>query len=506
MSSIASGFEWLTQRLLKPARVRVERPLMSTPQRAFGQLAGAAGAGNVETAFQVGERYLEGEGVTRSPVEAARWYQRAAKAGHLTAQVRLVQLHLLGLSQSSLTAPASLFDVAELGEADHYAALPWALRAAKSGSADAQAMLAYILSSGPEDLRDADGAFTWYRKSAEQDCPQGRLGYAVALMSRAADGERVDEAHDHLVRAAGAGLPVAHYLLGTRMDSGSDEGGQAGAREHYSIAAEAGCTSAQLRLGVMQLEGRGGPADPQSGESWLRRASLGGDSEAAARLADIYSHHGALPPNYVEAAQWLRIAAERGHRRACHALGTRYLNGVGVARDLDEAAMWFKRSAEAGDAYAQAELAALLQSGMVPAMQAPPVQEWFERAAKGGDLIGAYNYAVCLAEGIGVERNDELAVHWLKRAAEGVVDAQYWYGRMLAEGRGVARNYAEADAWFTRAAHAGHSVAALMCARHAATNDTEAAIRWYELAASLGDVEAKTELAAIGGLKAPPTP
>ena len=71
------------------------------------------------------------------------------------------------------------------------------------------------------------------------------------------------------------------------------------------------------------------------------------------------------------------------------------------------------------------------------------------------DLLGAFNYAVCLAEGFGLPRNDERAAFWLKRAAEGVVDAQYWYGRMLADGRGVAQDEVQAAIWFTRAANAG---------------------------------------------------
>ena len=78
---------------------------------------------------------------------------------------------------------------------------------------------------------------------------------------------------------------------------------------------------AQARLGLLLLEGRGGPVDLLNGETWLRRAALGGDGEAAALLGDIYARDGALPPNYAEAARWFRIAAERGHKAAARALG-----------------------------------------------------------------------------------------------------------------------------------------------------------------------------------------
>src|SRR5208337_1591035 len=229
------------------------------------------------------------------------------------------------------------------------------------------------------------------------------------------------------------------------------------ARRHYTFAAEAQLATPQMRLGLMLLEGRGGPVDALNGESWLRRAALAGESEAAAPLGDSYARVCALPPNYIEAAHWFRTAAERGHKTAARALGMLYLTGAGMARDPDEAAAWFKRAAEAGDPCARADLAALLQAGGVSTLahEPPPVHEWFERAAEQGDLIGAFNYAVCLAEGIGVPRNDERAAFWLKHAAEGVVSAQYWYGRMLADGRGLAKDNAAAAAWFARAAEAG---------------------------------------------------
>ena len=113
----------------------------------------------------------------------------------------------------------------------------------------------------------------------------------------------------------------------------------------------------------MLLEGRGGPVDLLNGETWLRRAALGGDCEAAALLGDIYARDGVLPPNYAEAARWFRIAAERGHKAAARALAMLYLNGTGIGRDPDAAAVSLKDAAEAGDLRAQANLAALLQAG-----------------------------------------------------------------------------------------------------------------------------------------------
>ena len=102
----------------------------------------------------------------------------------MLAQCRLAALYLFGVARGTVEPNARLFETVELERPDYHAAFHWARCAAEAGSPDAQAMLAFILSSGPEELRDPDAAFEWYRKSAEQDCPQGRLGYAIALMLR----------------------------------------------------------------------------------------------------------------------------------------------------------------------------------------------------------------------------------------------------------------------------------------------------------------------------------
>ena len=203
---------------------------------------------------------------------------------------------------------------------------------------------------GPEDLRDPDAAFEWYRKSAEQDCPQGRLGYAIALMLRADSADKTSAARDELVRAAEAGLPTAHYLLGVGAERAVGTAlDEAEARRHYKIAAEAGLGNAQMRLGLMLLEGRGGPADPLNGESWLRRAALA--ATARRPRCSATSMPVAAPCRRTMSRRRIGSAQRpsAGTRRAARALGMLYLTGAGVARDPDEAAAWFKRAAEAGD-------------------------------------------------------------------------------------------------------------------------------------------------------------
>jgi TPR repeat protein len=84
------------------------------------------------------------------------------------------------------------------------------------------------------------------------------------------------------------------------------------AAEYYRQGARKGNRSAQARWGLAPMEGRGVAVNTTEGESWLRRATLAGDPEAAALVGDLYA--GKLPPNYAKAAMWFRRATEAGIR------------------------------------------------------------------------------------------------------------------------------------------------------------------------------------------------
>ncbi len=395
---------------------------------AFRLLSRAARAGVAEAEFQVGRCYLEGAGVPVSRVDAVRWLEKAGLHGFVEAQALLATLHLHGaVAKPGQGGTRSVF-ASNQGSADpdHAEAARWARMAAEKGSAEARALLGYLLTSGPEPLRNLDEAREWYRKSAEAGSPQGALGYALALGQVQGDEEHNRTIVGWLKKAAAAELPTALFLLGEITDRGfCVEPDRAAATAFYRRAAERGHRSGQARYGLALMQGIGVPANPTDGESWLRKAALAGDPEAAALVGDLYAKGGPLPPNYAEAAMWFRRASEAGHKGAARALGMLYLTGAGVPRDQREAAHWFRISAEAGDARARVDFANLVRQGAGGADDALRAREWFEQAAASGDLVAAFNLGVCLAEGVGIERDDRKAAEWLRRAADGVVNAQY---------------------------------------------------------------------------------
>ncbi|MCX7380989.1 MAG: tetratricopeptide repeat protein [Alphaproteobacteria bacterium] len=501
------------------ARLKRAEAMIAAADRdaAFPLLTPLAQAGNERAEFLVGRAYLEGGGVPKSAREGAYWLERSAEHGNKEAPALIAALYLQGVigPTASRTADAgdiasrrpaaALFSAQEPGKPDFENAVIWARKAAATGAPDGQALLGYILTAGPEALRDLDEADRLYKLSAEAECPQGYLGYGLALL-RKDDPSLHDEAIKWMRLAAATGLATGFYLLGAMTEQGQGTPADlAAAGELYREAAMRGLRAAQARYGLFLLDGRGGTKkDPQEGESWLRRAALQGDIDAAALVGDLYSRGGDLPPNFAEAGMWYRRAAEGGHRAAARALGLMNLNGNGIPKDHEEAARWFRISAEGGDTTSRYDLAALALQREAAPEEAQRTREWFEKEANGGDLVGAYNYGICLAEGVGVARDDAQALIWLRRAAASVVNAQYWYGRMLVEGRGAAADPVEGRIWIGKAAEAGMldalvAFAELLVNGSGGDKDHPKALTYFERAAKGGHVGAMFAMGAMLG-------
>jgi uncharacterized protein len=247
--------------------------------------AGRTGLAKAE--YRVGRCYLDGVGVPPSRAKGIRWLERAAHHGHVEAQSQLAVIYLHGTAgEPDPKNAASLFDVSDIADPDYVMAMRQARMAAEAGSGEAQAVLAFILSSGPQDMRDLDEADLWYERSAAAGCPQGMLGHALAL-NRKGGGETVQrEVAVQLGKAAEAGLPAALYLLGVMSERGLGvTRNESAAAEFYRRAAEKGHRAGQAHWGNALMRGIGVDANPSDGETWLRRAALAGDPEAAAAIS-----------------------------------------------------------------------------------------------------------------------------------------------------------------------------------------------------------------------------
>jgi TPR repeat protein len=415
---------------------------------AFPLFVKAAKAGLSTASYELGRIYLFGHGVPRCVAEALRWLNQAAAAGEVGAQSLLAGLAFQGVYQ---TTPTGLFD-GILNNAErtpnYDLALKWARRALEGGSSDAKILLGFLLTAGPAQMRDQEQGEALYRQAAEAGNALGQLAWALVLLRRNPV-EAATEARRLLEAAASAGLPMAHYMLGTFAEKAED---LPAAAERYRTGAELGYHAAELRYGMALLTGRGVRQDTVNGESWLRRAGLAGESRAAAMVGALYASAGPLPPNYIEAAIWFRRAAEAGHPGAARVLGQLHLRGAGVVRDPQEAALWLRNAATQGDDIAMADLAHLALTRQASEADGQAAFAWFQQKAEAGNPAAIFNLGICLAEGIGTPRDDTQALTLFRQAAKCMPVAEYWCGRMLAEGRGSALDLPAARACFLQAA------------------------------------------------------
>src|SRR5215831_3220426 len=139
----------------------------------------AARAGIPDAEFRMAQCYLQGAGVPRSQTEGARWLHRAASKGYTDAQCLLGALYVNGLASEPPDGARgkevnsyNLFHSDPPIKPDFDAAIRWARQAAQAGSPRGQALLAFILSYGPESFRDLEEARQWYARSAAAGCPE----------------------------------------------------------------------------------------------------------------------------------------------------------------------------------------------------------------------------------------------------------------------------------------------------------------------------------------------
>jgi TPR repeat protein len=440
------------------AKLAVARDLAAQGayQAAFPLFVKAAKRGLPKAWYELGRAYLLGRGVPRSLTEALRWLTRAAEADEVDAQNLLAGVALQGIR----IVRKGVFDTISKDEnspVNYEYASKWAARAAEGGSSEAKSLLAFILTTGPDQIRDEKRGEALYKEAADVGDAQGQLGWALVLLRRNTPAS-LAAARAFLETAASADLPTAHYVLGILHECGvAGTPDFPAAAAHYRAAAERGHHQAELRYGIVLLVGRGVERDVFSAESWLRRAGLAGEPQAAAMVGDLYTRTGPLPANCFEAAIWFRRAAEAGHAGAARALAQLLLHGDGLVRDLPEAARWLRVAAARGDAGAMDELGQLALTRELPEADCRAVFAWFQQKADAGDLAATFNLGVCLAEGIGTPPNEERALTLFRQAATRVPCAQYWCGRMLADGRGAASDPRAARAWFLQAAEEGYA-------------------------------------------------
>jgi localization factor PodJL len=147
----------------------------------------AALKGDASAAYEIGLRYAEGRGVTANFEEAAKWYDRAAKANLVPALFRLGTLYEkgLGVAKNMDTANRYYRQAADRGNAkamhnlavleadgggkpNYKAAVYWFVKAADHGVADSQFNLGILYARGIGVEQNLADSYKWFSLAAAQ--------------------------------------------------------------------------------------------------------------------------------------------------------------------------------------------------------------------------------------------------------------------------------------------------------------------------------------------------
>ncbi|MFZ4764406.1 MAG: tetratricopeptide repeat protein [Roseimicrobium sp.] len=217
--------------LLVPSLKAQQHPSEPFDVAALEQLAER---GNSDAQFELGIRYLGGEGLPKNEKKAVEWLQKAAEQHSLPA------MNALGtLSEEGIGLPKN-----------EKAAVEWYEKAAKYGFPLAQQNLAECYDAGRGVDKNPEEAVKWLERAAHQDFPTAQAAYAWKL-------ERGEGVAKDTKQAA----------------------------TWYLKAAQAGLIRAMTHMAYLYYTGTGVPLDYRRAEAWYRRAARSEDPWARNDLA-----------------------------------------------------------------------------------------------------------------------------------------------------------------------------------------------------------------------------
>lgn len=172
------------------------------------------------------------------------------------------------------------------------------------------------------------------------------------------------------------------------------------------------------KLGMMRLNGLGGPADIAAAHALLLKADALGVMRATFSLGMMYETGVLGKPDLATAAKYYRVAAEHGYQSAQMNLGFMYLNGKGAPLDYAEGEKLVTPAANAGNAQAQFNLGLLYMNGYREKESTGATAMWLERAALNGHPMAPLVLGGAYAYGKGVTKDFAQAYTWFLIAKE----------------------------------------------------------------------------------------
>ncbi|KAI9319137.1 hypothetical protein BX666DRAFT_1854633 [Dichotomocladium elegans] len=384
---------------------------------AFEHYKMAAAGGDVDGEFQVAFMLANGRGVPHDPRGAFPWYQRAADKGHPSALYSLGLYYARGCKGitavdqnkarecferaarkglvTAMTSLASLYRAAHQTEPMVY----WFQKAASLGDPSAQRHLGALYKSGLGVEKNYSIAVEWLTKAVHQKDSQA----ALLLGSCYQNGESLEVDYEKALalyyQAAQLGNSTGHYAAGLLLQSMSRHD-EAYCQFHLvindpkttdSMAGKAAkLVLARYALGYYFVENYPivitdlrGVTPEDAFQMLLELANVRHFSSAYFWLGNCYYEGKGIPIDYVQAHHWLlRAADETGVVDAIVRVAFMYEQGLGVAKDLEAACKYYQQGAEKNHPEAQHKIGTAYWRGLFGfEINFGTAVQWFTRSA-----------------------------------------------------------------------------------------------------------------------------
>ncbi len=253
---------------------------------------------------------------------------------------------------------------------------------------------------------------------------------------------------------------------------------------------------------------------------WVQQKSKEGDSKNQYLMGLLYAKGIGVDKNVDKALKWFERSiysgkekgieminefASTGDQAAMFLLGKLYYFGYGVEIDFSTASKYLQDAIKAGS---------------------QDTLEWVQKKAKAGDSKNQYLIGILYNKGIGVDKNVNIALTWFESAAyrgnmdafaiikefadAGNLDAKYIVGKLYYYGYAVEKDVKKALALFLEAVTKGHKrvvewvvenvkkgdyktqylLGVLYYHGHGVVLDVQEALKWFEMSAFKGNIEA----------------
>lgn len=298
------------------------------------ELKKGAQSGDAKAQYELGMRYMKGDGVNESLLDASIMFQNAAKQDypnaaemHKTCQDTLQEIAEAayeGNPECQYKLGCYSVDTEDIWTRTLVDGICWLNDAYKAGISEAKQKIEQKIA----ELREKAG-----KGDARAQLAMGELyygGYGVDQdYAQAAEWYRV---------AANQGQVQAQCNLGECYLQGLGvEVDEAQAVKYFRMSADAGCVMAMNNLAVCYATGQGVEKNPEEAVKLYRKGAELGEPLAQKNLGTCYLQGDGVPQDHAEAVKWLTLAAEQEHPSALYHLGNCYHQGTGVPKDDQKA-------------------------------------------------------------------------------------------------------------------------------------------------------------------------